>query len=37
MTEELNEVYFSRVLGKMVINEYGRRIGTFGGSCHGSR
>lgn len=28
MTEELNEVYFSRVLKKMVINEYGRRIGT---------
>jgi magnesium transporter len=28
MTEELNEVYFSRVLKKMVINEYGRKIGT---------
>ncbi len=27
MTEELNEVYFSRVLKKMVINEYGRKIG----------
>ena len=30
MTEELNEVYFSRVLKKMVINEHGRRIGKLG-------
>jgi len=30
MTEELNEVYFSRVLKKMVINEHGRKIGTLG-------
>jgi sporulation protein YlmC with PRC-barrel domain/CBS domain-containing protein len=28
MTEELNKVYFSRVLKKMVINEHGRKIGT---------
>ena len=27
MTEELNEVYFSRVLKKMVINEHGKKIG----------
>jgi len=27
MTEELNEVYLSRVMGKTVINEHGRRIG----------
>ena len=28
MTEELNEVYLSRVLGKTVINEKGQEIGT---------
>jgi magnesium transporter len=28
MTEELNQVYFSRVLGKIVINDQGVRIGT---------
>lgn len=27
MTEELSEVYFSRVLKKMVINEHGKKIG----------
>lgn len=30
MTEELSEVYFSRVLKKMVINEHGHKIGTVG-------
>jgi CBS domain-containing protein/sporulation protein YlmC with PRC-barrel domain len=30
MTEELSEVHFSRVLGKTVINEKGREIGTLG-------
>lgn len=28
MTEELNEVYLSRVMGKMVINEHGQKIGS---------
>jgi len=30
MTEELNQVYLSRVLGKTVINEWGKRIGLLG-------